>query len=73
MTKIKLINNHRLKRTMITCPACTGDGTLEFERARPQNFNRDIGEIDIISSTCYACNGSGSIDMDDCEELDIDE
>ena len=69
---IKLQNAHLLRRTMIVCPVCTGDGTTEIERPRPQNFNRDVGEMDVISSTCYACDGKGEVSMDD-DYLDKDE
>ena len=73
MRKIKLINNHLLKRLPIACPICGGGGSLECERPRAQNFNRDVGEMDTVDETCDACDGTGIVEMDDDDELDNDE
>tara|TARA_R110000751_G_scaffold244058_2_gene344244 strand:+ start:161 stop:340 length:180 start_codon:yes stop_codon:yes gene_type:complete len=58
--------------TVVLCPVCTGDGTTVREVPRPQSFSRDIGEIDMISSTCYACDGRGEV-LIGSNYLDIDE
>jgi len=42
-----------------TCPVCLGDGTVEYEVARPQSFTRDVGYIDTVHDTCYECKGTG--------------
>lgn len=74
MKRIKLINSHLLRRIRVTCPACTGDGDLQIEKPRPQNFNRDVGEMDIITEVCYQCDGTGEVEMDDCDpDLDNEE
>lgn len=74
MKRIKLINSHLLRRIRVTCPSCTGDGDFQVEKPQPQNFSRDIGEMDIITKTCTECNGTGEVEMDDCDlELDNEE
>jgi len=52
---------------IVTCPTCDGDGDVQYEVPRPQNFNRDVGEIDIISSECHHCDGNGEIEVDDVD------
>jgi len=68
---VKFQGVYKLKRVMIVCPACAGDGTIDLEVPRPQNFNRDIGEVDVVSTTCHACDGRCEIEMDDYDE-DLD-
>jgi len=57
-------------KTTVTCPTCDGDGDIQTEVPRPQNFNRDVGEIDVITSECFHCAGKGEIEIDD---VDFDE
>jgi DnaJ-class molecular chaperone len=63
---MKLFSNKELAM-IVTCPTCDGDGDVQYEVPRPQNFNRDVGEIDIISSECHHCDGNGEIEVDDVD------
>lgn len=52
---------------LVACPTCDGDGEVHIEVPRPQNFNRDVGEIDVITSECFHCAGKGEIEVDDVD------
>tara|TARA_R110000737_G_scaffold294661_1_gene301315 strand:- start:618 stop:803 length:186 start_codon:yes stop_codon:yes gene_type:complete len=54
-------------RMLVACPTCDGDGEVHIEVPRPQNFNRDVGEIDVITSECFHCAGKGEIEVDDVD------
>ena len=54
---------------MTPCPDCFGEGTIEYEIARPQSFTRDIGYLDTARETCETCSGDGEIErLCDCGE-----
>ena len=61
----------RLQETPIMdpCSERQGAGTVEVEVARPQSFNRDVGELDIEEETCETCAGGGEMErLCDCGE-----
>lgn len=43
------------------CPVCEGQGLETVEVARPQSFNRDVGEIYEELHHCENCDGSGEV------------
>jgi hypothetical protein len=54
---------------MVPCPDCFGEGTIEVEFARPQDFNRDVGYLDTRTEVCETCSGDGEIErLCDCGE-----
>jgi len=45
---------------MRSCEGCDGDGWVEEEFARPQDFNRDVGYLDTRRVECEDCGGTGA-------------
>ena len=53
----------------IDCPECKGEGTAVYERAVPMSNSNPYGDLEDYTTQCENCNGSGSIEADDEDEL----
>jgi RecJ-like exonuclease len=55
---------------MDACSECHGDGTIEVDDIKPQNFNRDVGYIDTQTIDCPTCEGAQEVSrLCDCGEV----
>jgi len=54
---------------LITCPECSGEGTMEFEVPVPMSNCNPYGYLDCQTMVCDNCNGDGEIEgWDDDDE-----
>jgi DnaJ-class molecular chaperone len=53
---------------LITCPECSGDGTMEFEFPVPMSFSNPHGYMDTRIEPCDNCKGDGEIEGWDDDE-----
>ena len=53
---------YKMAQSTTKCPDCDGDGEVEIEVLRPQNFDRDVGYIDHKKVECDECSGTGLVE-----------
>ena len=53
---------YKLASNVKKCPDCDGEGIIELEVPRPQNFDRDTGVIDVTQVPCEECGGTGELE-----------
>ncbi len=56
---------YRLASNVKECPECVGEGVIQREDYRPQNFDRDVGVIDLTFVPCEECGGTGEVEVED--------
>ena len=53
------------------CPECEGQGQREFERVHRASASNPYGDIESYMAKCDNCSGSGEIDDDAEDEIDM--